>query len=35
MYEVTGSQTDNWAKVEKIGTAAITPIIITADKLTE
>lgn len=35
MYAVTGSQTDNWAKVEKIGTAAITPIIITADKLTE
>ena len=33
MYEVTGAQTDEWAKVEKIGTAEITPVIITADKL--
>lgn len=35
MYEVTGAQTDEWAKVEKIGTAAITPTVITADKLAE
>lgn len=35
MYEVTGAQADEWAKVEKIGTAAITPTVITADKLAE
>lgn len=36
MYEVTGAKDVNWAKVEKIGTAAaINPIVITADKLAE
>lgn len=35
MYEVTGAQADEWAKVEKIGTAAITPTVITANKLAE
>lgn len=35
MFEVTGGKDDTWAKVEKIGTAAITPATITADKLAD
>ncbi|MEG1403180.1 DUF5689 domain-containing protein [Bacteroides sp.] len=35
MYEVTGAKEDTWAKVEKIGTATVTPIVITADKLVD
>lgn len=35
MFEVTGGKDDTWAKVEKIGTASITPIVITADKLAD
>lgn len=35
MFEVTGGKDDTWAKVEKIGTATITPIVITADKLAD
>lgn len=36
MYEVTGAKDATWAKVEKIGTpVAITPIVITADKLAD
>lgn len=35
MYEVTGAKEDTWAKVEKIGTATVTPIVITADKLAD
>lgn len=35
MFEVTGGKNDTWAKVEKIGTAAITPATITADKLAD
>lgn len=35
MFEVTGGKDDTWAKVEKIGTAAITPVTITADKLAD
>lgn len=33
LYEVTGSKDETWCKVEKIGTANVTPIVITADKL--
>lgn len=33
LYEVTGAKEDTWAKVEKIGTAAVTPLVITADQL--
>ena len=33
LYEVTGSRDETWCKVEKIGTANVTPIVITADKL--
>lgn len=33
MFEVTGGKTDTWAKVEKIGTATISPVTITVDKL--
>lgn len=33
LYEVTGSRNETWCKVEKIGTANVTPIVITADKL--
>lgn len=35
MYEVTGDKNAVWCKVEKMGTATITPIVITADKLAE
>ena len=35
LFEVTGGKDDTWAKVEKIGTAAITPVTITADKLAD
>lgn len=35
MFEVTGGKDDTWAKVEKIGTVAITPATITADKLAD
>lgn len=35
MFEVTGDQDATWAKVEKIGTAIITPATITADKLAD
>ena len=35
MYEVTGGKDDTWAKVEKVGTANITPTTITADKLAD
>ncbi|TYK33361.1 DUF5689 domain-containing protein [Bacteroides pyogenes] len=35
MYEVTGGATDTWVKVEKTGTATITPFAITPDKLTD
>lgn len=35
MFEVTGGKDDTWAKIEKLGTATITPIIITADKLAD
>lgn len=35
MFEVTGGKDDVWAKVEKIGTANISPITITADKLAD
>ena len=33
LYEVTGSKDETWCKIEKIGTANVTPIVITADKL--
>ena len=33
LYEVTGSRDETWCKIEKIGTANVTPIVITADKL--
>lgn len=33
LYEVTGFKDETWCKVEKIGTANVTPIVITADKL--
>lgn len=35
LYEVTGGVNDIWATVEKVGTATITPLVITADKLAE
>lgn len=35
MFEVTGGKDDTWAKIEKLGTATITPIVITADKLAD
>ena len=35
VHEVTGSKDTEWVAVEKIGTATITPVKITADKLTE
>lgn len=35
LYEVTGSQGEEWVVVEKIGTATISPIVITPDKLAE
>lgn len=35
LYEVTGGANDVWATVEKVGTATITPLVITADKLAE
>lgn len=35
LYEVTGGVNDVWATVEKVGTATITPLVITADKLAE
>ncbi len=35
MYEATGAKEDTWAKVEKIGTATVTPVVITADKLAD
>lgn len=35
MFEVTGGKDDTWAKVEKVGTANISPIMITADKLAD
>lgn len=33
LYEVTGAKDETWCKVEKVGTANVTPIEITADKL--
>lgn len=33
LYKVTGSRDETWCKIEKIGTANVTPIVITADKL--
>ena len=33
LYEVTGDKDVNWVKVEKIGTASITPVVITPDRL--
>jgi len=35
MYEITGSQGADWVAIEKIGTAAVAPVEITVDKLTE
>lgn len=35
MYEVTGAKADTWVKVEKIGTATVTPRVITAAQLAE
>lgn len=33
MYEVTGPADAEWCKVEKIGTATITPVVVTPDQL--
>ena len=33
MYEVTGNQDDTWCKIEKIGTAALTPVVVTPSQL--
>ena len=35
VYEVTGSATDTWCEIEKVGTAEITPITITVDKMVD
>ena len=36
LYQATGAATDTWAKIEKLnGTATITPIVITPDKLAD
>ena len=35
LYEVTGSKDDEWVVIEKTGTAAVSPVQITADKLAE
>lgn len=35
MYEVTGGAKDTWVKVEKTGTATITPFAIAPDKLAD
>lgn len=34
-YEITGTQGADWVAIEKIGTATVTPVVITADKLAE
>lgn len=35
MYEITGDKDADWASIQKTGTATVTPIVITADKLAE
>ncbi len=35
LYEVTGSKDATWVTIEKIGTATITPVVITPDKLAD
>lgn len=35
LYEVTGSKDATWVNIEKVGTATITPVVITPDKLAD
>lgn len=35
LYEVTGDKNDTWCTIEKIGTATVTPIVLTASNLSE
>lgn len=35
LYEVTGAKDETWCTVEKIGTATVTPVVITVDKMAD